>query len=240
MVRSIAILVLLLFSFPSLAQKQKVKNLHDYDEEVLHFGFSLAANQAWFAVTLVKDLTLRDTLLSITPGRVWGFNLTILSDLRIHKYATLRFMPTLSFQDRDLFFSMIVDQNGSPVVTEFKKNIESTMIEFPLNLKIRSARLNNISAYIVGGIKYGFDLASQEEVKNSSNPNDILVKLRRHDWSLEAGFGIDYYFPYFKFSTEIKGSWGMRDLLVHEGDAFSSAIDKLNSRLLLISFHFEG
>lgn len=240
MKRLVGLFVLLLFSYTLTAQKQKVKNLHDYDEEYLHFGFSLAANQSWFAITLEKDLTLRDTLLSITPGKVWGFNLTILSDLRIHKYATLRFMPTLSFQDRNLYFSMIVDQNGSPVVTDFKKNIESTMIEFPLNLKIRSSRLNNISAYIVGGGKYGFDLASQEDVKNSSNPKDVIVKLKRHDWSLDAGFGIDYYFPYFKFSTELKGSWGMRDLLVHEGDAFSSAIDKLNSRLLLISFHFEG
>ena len=235
---SLFCIVLLL---PTLsAQKQRVKNLHDYDEEKLHFGFSLAANQANFAITLEKDLALRDTLLSIAPAPVWGFNLVIITDLRIHKYATLRFMPTLSFQDRLLYFTMLLDVNGTPTITEFKKNIESTMIEFPLNLKIRSSRLNNISAYIVGGGKYGFDLASQEDVKNSTNPKDVLVKLRRHDWSLDAGFGLDYYFPYFKFSTEIKGSWGMRDLLIHEGDAFSSAIDKLNSRLLLLSFHFEG
>ncbi|MCC7302725.1 MAG: PorT family protein [Bacteroidia bacterium] len=240
MQRLSGIFLLLVLSLSLVAQKQRVKNLHDYDDERLHFGFSLAVNQAWFDVTMVKDWQLRDTLLSVSPGKVWGFNLTIISDLRIHQFATLRFIPTLSFQDRNLFFTIEVDQNGSPVVTEFKKNIESTRIEFPLNLKIRSSRLNNISAYIVGGGKYGFDLASQEDVKNSTNPKDVIIKLRRHDWALEAGFGIDYYFPYFKFSTEIKGAWGLRDLLVHEGDAFSSAIEKLNSRLLLLSLHFEG
>ncbi len=229
-----------LFALGSYAQKSKVKNLPDYDDHWLHFGFSLATNQATFVVTPVKDLSARDTVLTIIPSPKWGFNLSIVSDLRLHKYLTLRFLPALSFQDRFLNYSLIVDNAGNPDTVTFEKSVESTTIEFPFNLKLRSTRLNNVSAYMIGGMKYTIDLASQHDVKNSTSPKDVIIKLKKHDYAFEAGFGLDYYFPYFKFSTEIKGVWGIRDLLIKENDSFSSSIDKLNSRLILISLHFEG
>ena len=66
------------------------------------------------------------------------------------------------------------------------------------------------------------------------------MKLKKSDFCYEAGFGIDIFFPYFKFSIEAKASWGLRDLLVKDKDIFSNSIDKLSSKLFLISFNFEG
>jgi hypothetical protein len=225
----------------AMAQKTRVKNLYDYDDQWIHFGFSLAVNQATFIVHNAKNIAQRDTLLQITPKPQLGFNLAIVSDLRLHKWLTLRCLPALSFQDRTLEYTLVItNPQGVKDTVTFKKNGESTYIEVPFDLKLRSSRLNNISCYILSGMKYGVDLASQKDVKNSTNPKDVIIKLKKHDWSYSAGFGIDYYFQYFKFSTEVKCSWGMRDLLIKENDSFSSSIDKLNSRVILFSMHFEG
>jgi hypothetical protein len=223
------------------AQKTTVKNLPNYNDHWLHFGFSLGINQANFKVTPVKNLSLRDTLLKVVPDPVMGFNLAIVSELRLHEFLTLRCLPALSFQDRILNYTVIVkNPQGIKDTTVFKKSVESTSIEFPIDLKFRSARLNNFAAYVQGGVKWAIDLASQEDVKNSQNPKDVLIKLKKNDFAYTAGFGLDFYFPYFKFSTEIKGAWVMRNLLVKEGDSFSSSIESLKSKLLLISLHFEG
>lgn len=219
-------------------QKPRVLNLPKYDNDWLHFGFSLGINRANFIVHPVKNLAALDTVLSVLPAPQPGFNLAIISDLRIHQYATLRFLPDLSFQERILRYTIAYKNPGDTVT--FEKRVESTVIDFPLDLKIRSARLNNIACYVIGGGKYSIDLASQKNVQSSSAANTAIVKLKKNDYSFEAGFGIDYYFQYFKFSTEIKACWGIPNLLVKDQTIFSNSIDKVNSQLLLISFNFEG
>ncbi|MEW6469314.1 MAG: outer membrane beta-barrel protein [Bacteroidota bacterium] len=230
--------LLLLQARTGMAQKRSVLNLPKYDNQWLHFGFSIGINQANFTIHPVKNLAALDTVLAILPESQWGFNLAIISDLRVHEFATLRFLPALSFQDRKLHYT-IVDRVKNDTIT-FAKPVESTILDFPLNLKIRSARLNNFAAYIIGGAKYSVDLASQKDVIISNVPKDAIVKLKKNDFSYEAGFGIDIFFPYFKFSIETKASWGMRDLLVKDKDVFSNSVDKLSSKVFLISFNFEG
>jgi hypothetical protein len=218
------------------AQKKRVLNLPKYDNDWLHFGFSLGVNRANFIIHPIKNLASLDTVLSILPTPQPGFNLAIISDVRIHQYATLRFLPDLSFQERILKYT-IVDKQDTLTYT---KRVESTVIDFPLDIKVRSSRLNNIACYVLGGMKYSIDLASQKNVQGSNQANSAIVKLKKNDYSFEAGFGIDYYFQYFKFSTEIKACWGIPNLLVKDQNVFSNCIDKVNSQLLLISFNFEG
>lgn len=228
----------LLASQSVYGQKMRVLNLPKYDNEWLHFGFSLGVNRATFIVHPVKNLASLDTVLSVLPASQSGFNLAIITDLKIHQYATLRFLPALSFQERVLKYTLVY-KNPRDTVT-FTKKVESTVIDFPINLKIRSSRLNNIACYVLVGGKYSIDLASQKNVQSSNTPSSAIVKLKKNDYSFEAGFGIDYYFQYFKFSTEIKGCWGIPNLLVKDQTIFSNSIDKVNSQLLLISFNFEG
>ena len=230
------ILTSLLCADKSNAQKKAVLNLPNYDQDWLHFGFSLGVNRANFAVHPIKNLAGFDTVLGVLPSPQVGFNLAIITDLRIAQYATLRFLPDLSFQERILKYT-IVTQNDTGTYT---KRVESTVIDFPIDIKLRSSRLNNIACYVLGGGKYSIDLASQKNVQAKSTPGAAIVKLKKNDYSIEAGFGIDYYFPYFKFSTEIKACWGIPNLLVRDQSIFSNCIEKINSQLILISFNFEG
>lgn len=218
------------------AQKAKTENLPNFDARRIHFGFSLAYNRSDFDLTPAADLSLYDSIRTITTDRQPGFNLGIICDLHLHPYFNLRFVPALSFAQRNIDFGF---SPNTPIMT---KGIESTFLDFPVHLKYRSARQNNFAAYVIGGAKYSYDLSSQVEVENVAGtfPNDIILKLKKHDYSLDLGVGFDFFLEGFKFSPELRVSWGLPNILVKDGTMFSDPISKLNSRILLVSLNFEG
>ena len=224
------------FFFSASAQKVKQQNLPSYDKEKLHFGFSLGLNKADFVIYPANASAKPDSILSVDNRPDWGFNLGIISDLRLHDYATLRFLPALTFQSRNLEYRIHPTTTSKPdTFYTVKKAVESTLLDFPLNLKIRSERVNNMSAYLLVGGKYSIDLASQEKTKNPD-----IVKLNSKEWSFEAGFGLDFYLEYFKFSTELKFAAGLNNRLYHENTVWSLPIDKLVTKTWLFSLNFEG
>ncbi len=211
-------------------------NLTNYYNEVLHFGFTLGVNRTNFMITPVQHFERFDTLKWVRSSPKFGFNLGIVSELRLQKYITLRFVPNLSFAERNIQYYF----EGHDTVVR-TKNIESTFLNFPLDLKLRSKRVKNFGAYILGGGGYSLDLASKRKVKNeSTDPNEQIVRLKRDDFSYEAGAGVEFYLEYFKFAIELKMSQGVKNLLLKDDTVFSRSIDKLNSRVFLISITFEG
>lgn len=210
-------------------------NLEQYYNETLHFGFTMGLNRANFIIQPVAHFERFDSLKTVQSASKFGFNLGIVSDLRLHKYITLRFIPSLSFAERNLQYYF----EGFDTIVR-TKTIESTFLNFPLDLKLRSKRVNNFSAYIIGGGAYSLDLASKRKVVNSLNPKEQIVKLARDDFSYEMGAGTEFYFQYFKFAIEAKLSIGIKNILVNDNTIFSNSIDKLNSKMLLISITFEG
>jgi len=86
-------------------------------------------------------------------------------------------------------------------------------------------------------LKYTHDLASIE----LGVGEDILARVARNDVHYEFGVGFDHYFYYFKFSTEVKASFGLTNL-IREGEAgqqYFNSIDRLNARSIMVSFTFE-
>jgi hypothetical protein len=67
-----------------------------------------------------------------------------------------------------------------------------------------------------------------------------VVKLYKHDFGYEAGAGLDFFLPYFKFGIELKMSLGLRNLLVPDNTIYALSLDRLRSKVFLISFTFEG
>jgi len=219
--------------FNAKAQKRpRIENLPKYDLKPYHFGFALCVNKMDFSIHPVQDYKSFDSLFVVQSTPQWGFNIGIVSNLRINDYADLRFVPTLSFGQRILDYTLNY-KNG---IVHTQKKIESTFIDFPLILKYKSKRLNNMRAYVLGGGQYSIDLASQAKKKDKNND---LVKLYANDYSLQAGVGFDFYLEYFKFSTELKMMYGLRDLLKRDNSIYTNSIDKLNSKIFQLSFLFE-
>ena len=216
------------------------KRLPKYDRQRLHFGFTLGMNSTTFAVRNVENIQQYDSVFVIEPQPQVGFNLGIITDLRIGQHFDLRFIPDLSFADRRLKYTLSTfDTLGHPVERSVEQKLESVLIEFPLSLKFKSVRINdgNWRVYVLGGGKFMMDLASQSKIKTAAN--EVVVKLNRIDYAYEVGLGFDIYMQYFKFSPELKVSFGLNNLLVKDQTVYTQSINKLNSMAFLLSFHFE-
>lgn len=251
----IIILSLIAFSFTiansAFAQKRKVLNLQHYDEEPYHFGFILGLNQMLFAVKPVNNLPFikwepsqspdifADSLFvySVTSSPTPGFTIGILGNLRLGKYFDMRFIPALSFGERILNYSILSYEDGESQLVNTEKSISSTYVDFPLEFRYKSKRLNNMLAYVLGGVSYSIDLASQQ--KAEENSNTITVKLLKNDVSLLAGAGVDFYTSYFKFGIQARMSYGLNNLIQYEGNLYTNSIQSLKSKVFMLSFTFE-
>jgi hypothetical protein len=216
---------------------QSGENLPAYTRAKVHFGFILAYNSSDFAIQPLGNLSthFNDTLKSVRSTPLAGFNLGIVSELMLTRYLKLRFVPDLAFSTRQLVYSFM----GVDTFT-VTKTIQSTFIDFPLDLKLISKRQKNFEAYVLAGVKYITDLASQKNVdENLVGPNEV-VRLIRNDYAYEAGAGIEFYLPYFKFGLEFKLSRGVRNLLIKDNTVYTQSIESLKSEVYLLSLTFEG
>ncbi len=234
MKRPLSILLVSLLGISLFAQKQKVKYYQRVDTKTIHFGFTLGLNTMDFYTTnnIVPENT--DTLFANVNGLLPGFNISMVSNLRLMKYLDLRFLPGLSFGQRDIYYY----KPGGALYG--KQKVESAFIEFPLLLKYKAKRINNFRPYLIAGVNYRMDMASRRKY----NPDKgIYLRLYQSDLYHEEGFGIDFYLPYFKFSTELKVSTGFRNVLVtdpsSEHPEYVTALQRLRSQIWVISFHFE-
>ena len=231
--KKILVFLLLMSSFTSFGQRhKKPQNLPRYDFKKIHFGFTLGINSLNFNINKNKNFLENDTLLSTLSQDQKGFNLGIVSNLRIGRYTDLRFIPTLVFGERILNYQF----NKASNMNLNDKRIESTLIDFPISLKYKSERYNNFRTYVMCGIKYSLDIASQSEIDDEGQE---LVKLNNHDLMLEGGFGIDFYLQYFKFSPQIKISHGIINILSKDNTLYTQTLNNLKTSSWMLSFTFE-
>jgi hypothetical protein len=216
----------------SLAQRKKVQNLPNYDRQKIHFGFLLGVNKTDFVIRRIPEFNMLDTLYTVESAPQSGFNLGIIVNLKLGENFDLRFVPDLAFSQRNLEYTFKTNGKFNTIV----KEVESTFLEFPLDLKFKSNRVNNYRVYVVAGVKYGIDMVSQAKVENKDKQ---FVKLQKNDYGYQIGFGFDFYLERFKFSPEIKMYNGIRNLLVDDSAIYSTSLRALYSKIFLISLTFE-
>ena len=225
---------------------KKVLNYQKHDEKAIHFGFCVGLNVMDFTVTssnakFLNNNNQKDSLLASVTNLSMGFHIQAVSAARLTDNLELRFLPGVAFGQRVLMF---YDSNNQPYMPQGKskpqpQTLESSYIELPWLLKYKSARVNNFRGFLVGGLNSRFDLA-----KTYKDEDDVYMDLKKIDFCYELGGGFDFYFPYFKLSIELRGSWGMFD--VHNrrsttdiGQKYQDAVKNLRSSVYMISFYIE-
>ncbi len=231
--KTLMVFLLVVIVISANAQEMHVKNQPTYDRAPWHPGFCLGFNSTDFVIKWGPSLNQSDSLQQITSQSNTGLNLGIVANLRLSDNFDLRFVPTLVFASRELDYTF--GQNGI-IQHEIPKLVQSTFIDFPLLLKFKSVRLNNLRLYVLGGVKYDHDFIAQNKVQDIKKQ---IVKLNQNDFGYELGVGIDIYFEYFKFSPELKVFHGIHDLLVHEDTPFSKDMNGLFSKIFYFQFYFE-
>jgi Outer membrane protein beta-barrel domain len=231
---TVFLLIFLLFSHNLYAQMPKPKNESWYDDKPLHFGFSLGTNLMDFNIIPSQQHLAADSLYPHVSVLNPGINIQIITNLRLSKYFDLRFLPGVSFGQR------VVRYYKNKVLYNDQQKLESSFLEFPLLIKYKGARMNNLRPYVIGGLNFRYDLAGKKEFDDQK---PIYIRIKRPDLYWEFGAGMDFYLAYFKLSVELKTSNGLGNVLVKEAapghPEFYNAIEKMKSQIWVLAFHFE-
>jgi hypothetical protein len=208
-------------------------NYLGFQQKPYYFGISLAMNTSRFKPFRSSDFMYSDEIYVIESLSGPGFNLGIIGNLKLGNEFDFRFLPSLSFAERTLAYT-----NKQEGVESLKtRKIESVFVEMPFHLRYKSKPYKDMRLFVIAGMKYGFDVASDSRSRQA----DSLVKISPTDFSLEYGAGVQLFFPFFIFSPEIKFSNGIGNTLIYNGQLKeSTVIDKILSRTITFSFNFEG
>lgn len=237
--RQFVFIVFLLSCQFGFSQVEKPWNYRKFDQRLLHFGFTLGVNTADFTTYPTLTAYQDYSVLGIENIKQPGGQVGIVTSLKVgHPVVRLRFIPTLSFQERVLRYQY-EDKTKSPNLEEFnEERVNSTNLDFPLMLQFRTTRYNNFASYVLGGIQYSLDLQTQEDAAQSFT--DPFVKIKREDWQGQVGGGVEFFMPYFKLGLEIKFSHSFNSVLIHDFSKVSQPLDKLYNRVWWFSLIFEG
>ncbi|WP_069657868.1 type IX secretion/gliding motility protein PorT/SprT [Arcticibacter eurypsychrophilus] len=237
----LAIVIGLIISIKALAQDNWGGGV---DDEVLHFGFAFQYVTTEFKVLKSDEWQYAEdpgtgpgnpsggSLTSISSPAKTGFGLGLVTDLRLTDFSNLRFTPALVFADKEL-------QYGYHSVVLVKK-VQSTTVELPLGIKVKSERRKNFRAYMIAGGKYSRNIVSKKKLDDTDMiDQEKLVWMRSGYFSYEAGLGLDFYFEYFKMSPEIKFTQSFTSVLERRGNDFDRPVDRLYHKGIQISLFFE-
>ncbi len=218
--------ILLTLSLPVLPQTSKPKNMMMADFNKFHFGYSVGFNTTGFIIIPKDGYALN---LVKNPG----ININLITDYRMDKFLSIRFLPGIQFGQRDLTVT-----NKLTAATKTWK-IESVYVDLPVLLKYRSQRVNNYAPYLIAGISPRFDLTRAELV----GWKPATPMLKSFDFYPELGVGCDFYLSMAKVAVELKFAVGMLDIFLDPGasafNLYVSGVDKIYSGMVVLAFHVE-
>ena len=220
----------------SHAQKKKPltldkRNNPHYDQRTLSYGFLIGLHSTAYQIKYSEKFTTQpfDTAYAVEPEWSPGFSLGFLVNYRITEFLDLRLTPTVAFNEHKLRYLFTDDTKTEEQV------VESTMIELPLLLKYKSVRRENLRMFMVGGLKPAFEASGKKDIKNVTT----VLETKNSNLSIEAGFGLDIYYPLFKFSPEIRFSRGLVDVLNNRTNRYGVSLDRVNTNTITVILLFQ-
>jgi len=241
--RYLILLVLLMFSRGLLAQPSVPVWGGGADQKDFSAGFSFGYVSSYYKIDKkpgwrepyfdASGTKVTDALTNISSENAPGFAVGFLGRYSLNDHVEVRVTPALIFADRAVTYQYVTKEQDQI------KAIRATLVDLPLQLKIKSDRLGNYRAYLLGGLKYSKALGNKENSDANAAPSEKLLKTINGYGSYEVGVGFDIYFEFFKLSPEIKISNSFGNLLLRENNAFAAPINSLSLHTIMFSLHFE-
>ncbi|MEM1000222.1 MAG: porin family protein [Bacteroidota bacterium] len=224
-------LLICLVSLPALAQR-----MHHFDTRDFNLGFTMGLNLASYDMTAQIDQVDPETgkkVESINLINKPGIYLGLITNVKLADNFDLRFLPSVSLEERDFeFFFDPETNNGESLV---RKKIEASNLNLPIVIKFKSNYYNRYRVFIQTGIQPTINLAANKKVQNDPE----LLKTQSFDVAFVASFGVDLYGERLKLSPELRFTRGLRQLYVDDRTRFPKAITDLFSQLLVLNINFE-
>lgn len=231
------VLLCLLFCFVSLssvdAQSTSKGNYNylDFQKKPYYFGIHLGLNYSGYKLGRSKNFIGNDSIEIVESAPGAGFNLQGIVNFKIGEFFDFRLLPGFSFTERQLAYT---SPNESAIS---KIKVESVFVELPFLVRFKSQPYKDKRVFVVTGMKYSYDVQSNADSRDAES----LVRISPHDFQFEIGAGVQFFYPYFIFSPEIKFSRGITNTLIYN-DALNQArvLEDVSSSVFTISFSFEG
>lgn len=210
----------------------KSYNYFDFKKKPIYYGISLGINNSSFVVNHSKSFVLNDSISLNHPISKPGLTFQGIFNLKLGEYFDFRVLAGFSLAERSLAFYK--PGEASPYFTE---KIEFVYADIPFLIRYKSAPFRDKRVFAVAGLKYSYDVNGFSRSERAED----FVTVVPHDFSLEVGAGMQFFFPYFILSPEIKMSQGIGNVLSFNNELNESrVIETLLSRTFTLSFHFEG
>ena len=191
---------------------------------------SLGGNSSGYKVYQSEEFILNDSISSVEGVRGPGFNVHVIGNLKIGEFFDFRFLPGFSLGERSLLFT---DLQGK----QDRRRVESVFVELPFQLRYKSVPYKDVRLFVMSGVKYSWDVASNSRVRNEED----LIRIAPNDFQFEIGAGFQIFTPFFIFSPEFKFSQGLQNTLIYDDSLEESkVIQKILSRAFTISINLEG
>lgn len=208
-------------------------NYRDFQRKPYYFGITFGLHNTGYRVNQSSFFIANDSIRIVEGAPEIGMDLHLIGNLKIGEFFDFRVLPGFSFSNRSFEFTGV---NSSDNQVN-RKTLESVFFEMPFHIRFKSKPYKDKRAFVVAGVKYAYDLSSNSQSRLSTD----LIRISPHDFQYEIGVGMQFFFPYFIFSPEIKYSRGMGNILLYNNNLNEARVlEQVVSEIFTISFHFEG
>ncbi len=211
-------------------------NFDDYKSKDYYFGISLGLHSSKHQVFHSREFIGNPDIRLAQGAPSTGYEVHGIVNYKLGDFFDFRLLPGIAFTTRHLDFNERFDPVLETTVTD-RTSVESIFAEIPLHIRYKSVPYKDKRAFIIAGLNYSFDLASNSQTRRAED----FIRISPHEFRLEAGVGMQFFFQFFILSPEIKFSQGINNTLLFNDQILeSTALEKLLGRSITISFHFEG
>ena len=212
---------------------QSRDGLHNYrnkQHKNYYFGISFGLHKSNLKILHSDDFQTQRDISLIESYSSPGYDIKVIGNLKIGDYWDFRLLPGFSFGQMQMMY-----QNTTRTEAEDPLKLDYVYGELPFHVRYKSHPYKDMRVYVFGGFKYAFDISSKSRAINTD------FNVSASDYSLEGGIGMQFFFPYFILSPEIKLTKGISNILINnEKNSDAGLLQKALSQMLTFSFHFEG
>lgn len=247
------------------AQRRGVDNLTYFDDRPLHFGFYLGLNTMDYrlahyndvfdnpifsdpANALIRQNALAGKFYEKTSFRTEvyppspGFSVGGVINLRMGRDFDFRLTPGMSLGSRHLVYSI----NLNPAVINQAKEVDestylttpSAYVDIPVGIRYKGFRHYNVRPYVYLGGAFRRDLENKRITES-------VIHLSKNGSYAEVALGLDSYLEYFRFTGELRFSYGLNNIITHDVNPekplpyYGYILKSVNSNILTLLFYFE-
>ncbi|AKQ46266.1 hypothetical protein TH63_12575 [Rufibacter radiotolerans] len=209
------------------------ENLPGYEYKKLRWGFSLGVNSSWYTLEHSQyyiDKIKQEPNFTVNEKFGIGFNVNFITTYRLSPDVVLRAQPGVGYHSRAVEYmgSFEGSENGMKL-----QEVNTFSGELPLLVKYESKRRKNTQMYFIGGIKPTYVVGGPKK----GNPE--VLQIKPFDFSIEYGVGLDMFYPFFKFSPELRYSRGISNIHEPYESLYNNSIQKLGTNTITLYLNFE-